>query len=181
VKELFEPKLNWRQILRRFVGDTMVVGDVDWGRRDRRFRDVYLPLHREKMLRMAIAVDTSGSIGTKELGAFFSEINGILNADGKYDIILLQCDARVHDVIHIVYPEKLDMDSVVIKGRGGTDFRPVFEWLKENNEQRPVIYLTDLCGTFPEAFEVRFPVLWVQVGDEKVDVPFGEVVRLEVE
>jgi len=47
------------------------------------------------------------------------------------------------------------------KGGGGTDFRPAFEWVAENDfAPACLIHLTDLCcDSFPETPE--YPVLWV--------------------
>jgi predicted metal-dependent peptidase len=176
--ELFEPKLNWRFILREFIADNCVISGVDWTRRDRRFQDVYLPSRREKVVKFAIAVDTSGSISDKELAAFFSEVNAILGSNGAYDIILIQCDADITSVKEIAYPDTIDWSEIRIVGRGGTDFRPVFRYLEDHNDNRPLVYFTDLEGVFPEATQRK--VLWVVVGRKK-EVPFGEVVELEVE
>jgi predicted metal-dependent peptidase len=178
IGELFEPKLNWKFILREFISDNCVVSGVDWTRRDRRFQDVYLPSRREKVVKFAIAVDTSGSISDKELAAFFSEVNAILSSNGAYDIVLIQCDADVSDVKEIVYPDTIDWSEIKVVGRGGTDFRPVFRYLEERNDNRPLVYFTDLEGVFPEMSSRK--VLWVVVGGKK-KVPFGEVVELEVE
>ena len=51
------------------------------------------------------------------------------------------------------YPAGELPDSITIKGRGGTDFRPGFAWLHEHGV-RPgcCLYLTDMeCDSYPEA------------------------------
>lgn len=177
IEALFKPRLNWKELLRDFVSSTIVIGGVDWFRPDRRFLQsgIILPSRREKRIEIIIAVDTSGSISDKELTIFFSEINSILRSAGHYSVYLVQCDADIQDIKEINFPETLDVKKVHIKGRGGTDFRPVFEWAIRNC-RRPLIYFTDLCGTFPEYFP-PFPVLWVTVGDGKA--PFGRVIKME--
>jgi predicted metal-dependent peptidase len=65
------------------------------------------------------------------------------------------------------------------KGGGGTDFRPVFEWV-EQNQLMPacLIYLTDLCcHSYPAPPD--YPVLWVT--ESRRTAPFGETVRICVE
>ena len=44
-------------------------------------------------------------------------------------------------------------DSITIKGRGGTDFRPGFAWLHEHGvHPNCCLYLTDMeCDSYPEA------------------------------
>jgi len=66
------------------------------------------------------------------------------------------------------------------KGGGGTDFRPVFEWV-ENQGVNPccLIYLTDLeCNRFP-AHAPAYSVLWIQTGNSGYRVPFGEIVQMK--
>lgn len=112
-----------------------------------------------------------------------SEIQGVLMAFFIECLLLMWVDTDVrgepqeissqdvHDLAHIVRPE----------GGGGTDFRPGFRWLDDNNRSpRAVIYLTDgFCHKFPKQ-EPDFPVLWVIVphGKEKFEPPFGEVIAM---
>jgi predicted metal-dependent peptidase len=65
------------------------------------------------------------------------------------------------------------------KGGGGTDFRPVFEWVEESQtEPACLIYLTDLCcHSYPAPPD--YPVLWVT--ESRRTAPFGETVRICVE
>ncbi|MDE0254990.1 MAG: VWA-like domain-containing protein, partial [Rhodospirillaceae bacterium] len=69
-------------------------------------------------------------------------------------------------------------DEIVVRGRGGTDFRPGFAWLEEHDVQPGVcLYLTDMeCSRYPET-EPLFPVLWVNHGEPPGDwnrEPWGE-------
>ena len=69
-----------------------------------------------------------------------------------------------------------ELSTLEPKGHGGTDFRPAFNWLKENDvDPKLLIYFTDLeCNRFPE--EPDFPVMWAAYGwyAENAKVPFGE-------
>jgi predicted metal-dependent peptidase len=67
-------------------------------------------------------------------------------------------------------------------GGGGTDFRPVFDWVaaRRGNGPRPcdaVVYCTDGYGTFPPR-PPAYPVAWVVTPGGLERFPFGEVVRL---
>ena len=75
-------------------------------------------------------------------------------------VIVLQVDAALQDAPEYE-PDELP-DEIVIKGRGGTDFRPGFEWLDEQAIEPGVcLYFTDMeCSSYPEA-EPGFPVIWV--------------------
>jgi len=65
-------------------------------------------------------------------------------------------------------------------GRGGTDFRPVFEEVDTWDEPpAALVYLTDLDGTFPTE-EPGYPVLWVSYGTgNRRTPPWGEQVKVE--
>ena len=134
-----------------------------------------MPTRRIKILNLVIAIDTSGSISNDDLKGFFSEINSILNCVDEYKIFLIQCDAKIQSIDEYLSPKKIDIKELKIKGRGGTDFRPVFEYMRENNILYPLIYFTDLMGTFPDYFP-SFPVLWVT--KEGGEVPFGNIAKL---
>ena len=62
------------------------------------------------------------------------------------------------------------------KGGGGTSFKPVFEWLEQQDQQPDlVVYFTDAEGEFPK-HEPQCPVLWLVKGRTKV--PWGQRVQL---
>ena len=65
------------------------------------------------------------------------------------------------------------------KGRGGTDFRPTFRYIQENEyDARVVIYLTDGYGMFPSE-EPDVSTLWISYGAPENRYPFGNVVNLQ--
>ena len=91
-------------------------------------------------------------------------------------VIVLQVDAALPDAAGYA-PDELP-DEVAIKGRGGTDFRPGFEWLDEQGVQPAVcLYFTDMeFSSYPEA-EPPFPVAWINYGpvpSEWNHEPWGE-------
>jgi predicted metal-dependent peptidase len=88
---------------------------------------------------------------------------------------LLWADAEVAGVQTF---ERGDPVVCTPKGGGGTDFRPVFNWVEahEDEDIACVIYLTDMYGTFPKEAPAM-PVLWVATSD--VVGPWGDTIRLE--
>ena len=88
----------------------------------------------------------------------------------------------VNNSVQSAYQIKADeLDTLEVKGYGGTDFRPAFNWLKENDvDPKLLIYFTDLeCNNFPE--EPDFPVMWAAYGwyAENAKAPFGEKIILK--
>jgi len=167
-----------RAILRDFVAAT-TPSDYRWTPPNRRYiaSGLYLPsVERRGLGEIVVAVDTSGSIGKRELEQFAGEISAISEETQPEAIHVVYCDAAVQSTQEFRASEPVRLEP---KGGGGTDFRPAFEWVDEN-DVAPVclIYLTDLCcDSFPETPE--YPVLWVT--DSRRTAPFGETVRIGLE
>jgi predicted metal-dependent peptidase len=177
LSESRETKQDWRTILRDFIA-ARTLSDYRWSPPNRRYvaSGLYLPsVERTGLGTIVIGVDTSGSIGEEELEQFAGEISAISDEAGPEAIHVVYCDAAVQSSQQFGPSEPIDLEP---KGGGGTNFRPVFEWVEENGIV-PVclIYLTDLCcHSYPRVPE--YPVLWVT--DSRRTAPFGETVRISV-
>lgn len=179
MEELFEPVLPWRNILRRFMTEKRN-DDFSWKRGNRRFiaQGLYLPsrLSDDAMGEMVVVIDTSGSIGQKELTEFGSEIKGIVDEVRPSKVRVIYCDSRIAHIDEFGPDDDLQFAA---HGGGGTDFRPPFVWLEENQiAPRALVYLTDGNGPFPEQ-ESNFPVMWC-INNHDVTPPHGEHLILEV-
>lgn len=175
--EAVKPRIDWRAILRRFV-QSAAREDYTWRMPNMRYAatGMYLPsLKNETMGPIVVFVDTSGSIGDKELSAFSAEIRSIAEEARPETLWVVYADAAVRRADEFPMGEDVQICPV---GGGGTDFRPAFEWV-EKNKVKPscAIYLTDLYGTFPKS-PPDYPVLWVATS--RNDVPWGEAVRLDM-
>lgn len=179
MEELFEPVLPWRSILRRFMTEKCN-DDFSWKRGNRRFiaQGLYLPsrISDDAMGEIVVVIDTSGSIGQKELTEFGSEINGIINEVRPSKVRVIYCDSRITHIDEFGPDDNLQFTA---HGGGGTDFRPPFRWLEENQiVPRALVYLTDGYGPFPEQ-EADFPVMWA-INNHDITPPHGEHLILEV-
>lgn len=182
VSEIVDPGVDWREYIEGFFARTVGGGGYDWARGDRRFlarRDpVYVPSRSGNGCGpVVVAVDTSGSIGERELGLFFGCMAGILEDVRPSRIVVVWCDAKVQRVDEIEDGSDLfNLQSKGAPGGGGTDFRPVFnEVAKMGFDPDCLVYLTDMYGTFPE-HAPKYPVLWAMITDE--DAPWGAKLRL---
>jgi predicted metal-dependent peptidase len=122
---------------------------------------------------LVVAADSSGSITQHTLDVFLSESRAILEVIRPRRIIFTQCDAAVHE-----WTEIDDIDDLrgEVKGGGGTDFRPVFDRMKQEGEEPDVlVYLTDGYGAFPDQAP-NYPVVWGSIALGPEGYPFGEVV-----
>jgi predicted metal-dependent peptidase len=81
LEDLLQPQVDWREVLREFVQNTCAGSDYStWKRPNRRYMGagIYMPSGvSDKVGELVIAIDTSGSIGGKELTAFLSEVTSI--------------------------------------------------------------------------------------------------------
>lgn len=179
IEELLQPEIDWREELRKFFQST-ARNESSWMRANRRFigQGLYLPgVKSEAAGPLVVVLDTSGSIWgcPRLLEQFTSELNAIIE-DTKPEVVhVIHADAVVQKVEEFReddLPLKLN-----VKGGGGTDFRPAFDWVQQQGIQPDVlVYLTDLMGDFP-AQEPEYPVLWAAT--EKGSAPFGETIHLK--
>ena len=175
VPEYFSHKVDWREILYGYIASyakstySFVPPNMKY-----LYRGIYLPSLSSDLLRIVIAVDTSGSVDETLLGTFLGEIGSIMQRYPNYEIDLITADAKVQSHSVFLPGEALHYE---ISGGGGTDFRPVFSYIDQQiNYPTLLLYFTDGMGTFPE-FEPNYDVMWVM--PEAKEVPFGEVLVLD--
>jgi predicted metal-dependent peptidase len=122
---------------------------------------------------VVIGIDTSGSISAKELSLYLSKINGIVRSENPERLTIIQCDARVQAVHELEQGE--EVPSLVVKGRGGTAFQPVFDHIrKENWSPEFIIYMTDGVGDNPR--DPGLPVIWVTTNRKPAN--FGIIIEV---
>jgi len=137
-----------------------------------------------KIRDFVIAVDTSGSVAGEEVQTFLRKTYGILNQQGSFfrdiNVHIIQCDAEIQDDTVITCTEDFDryLESMDIRGLGGTDFRPVFRYvdklLSEGvfTDLKGLIYFTDGLGTYPETRpDYRTAFVFVDDGYHMPQVP----------
>jgi len=174
VDHLLAPKLPWRALLARYMMNA-ARDDYSFQRTSRREGEAMMPRLFSQSVKVAVALDTSGSISDDELREFLAEIDA-LKAQVRADVILHACDDHLAEAGPWRYAmwETIDLPEG-IQGGGGTDFRPVFEWLNDGADPDLLVYFTDAEGRFPE-MEPRCPVVWLVKG--KAPVPFGVRIQL---
>ena len=184
VRDAHRSTLDWRSLLRRYMTDA-AKRDYAWSVPNRRFIDsgLYLPsIRSEGMGTLAVIIDTSGSVDSDALAAFWSEVREVAAETEPERVVVLQVDAAVQDEEHHA-PGELP-ERVVVKGRRGTDFRPGFARLAEQGIRPAVcLYFTDMdCDRYPET-EPEFSVIWVDWStgprSSTQPPPWGEHIRID--
>ena len=132
------------------------------------YRGFCLPSLTSDALSLCVAVDTSGSINDELLGAFMEEFKNIMQSFPAVKIELIIADAKVHAHYTFQGGEKMDF---ALKGGGGTDYRPVFDYIEANLPMNTMLlYFTDGDGFFPK-YPPSYEVIWAL--SRKNKVPFG--------
>lgn len=186
VNKLLEPEISWQDVLTQFV--TRCYGDRrEWNPPNRRhvWHDSYLQSRRSEKLKIAVGIDTSGSIG-QYLGKFLGELNALVNTFGRYELHVIQCDATVNKYDMYTDDEPLDLENEKFEcyGGGGTALQPIFDYIDDNQiEVDAAVIFTDgyTSDKFTEDKAPAFPVLWMLTNDgSRNNIEFGEVYQFKM-
>jgi predicted metal-dependent peptidase len=181
--ELLEPKVDWREQLRDYISSLADGKDIStWQRVNRRWlqHDMYMPSTvSESMGRIVIAIDTSGSIGGRELQEFLSEVQAICMNVQPELVDLLYWDTEVAG--HEVYGRE-DLGKLVKStkpaGGGGTDPACIPEYIRDKQlKPECVVVLTD--GYVGGWGTWAHPVLWAITGGYKPTPSVGAAIYID--
>jgi len=176
IPEYFSHKVDWREFLYGYIA-THAKTSYTFTPPNMKFlyRGIYLPSMSSDLLHVIVAVDTSGSVDEALLSTFLGEVSAMMQQYPNYEIDLITADAKVQSHKTFLPGEPLDYE---ISGGGGTDFRPVFEYIDQQIDYPTLLlYFTDGDGIFPKDVPM-YDVLWVM--PQEVDVPFGEALLLDL-
>jgi len=179
IDELLYPKLNWRELLQRFVSQA-VVTDWTWTRphKKRLQSKFYFPDVLKEAIDVVVHIDTSGSITNEELKQFVSEVKGMLLSFERVKVKLIMADCEVHAVYDL--NNSFNLNKVRMVGRGGTSHIPVFDYIeREVPECRLLISFTDAHSIFPTS-PPRYPVIWALIRQHGEVPNWGEKVIVEL-
>ena len=196
LRKVTREKHDYRAFLRKFarMGEQIRVNDDEF---DYVFYTYGLELYgnlplvepvefaEEKRIRdFVIAIDTSGSVSGDLVQRFVTKTYNILrqqeNFFTKINLHIIQCDAEVQEDRKITSQKDFDnyLDTMQLHGFGGTDFRPVFQYVDELvragefTNLKGMIYFTDGRGIFPEKkpdYDAAF--VFLDDGYDPPDVP----------
>ena len=189
-------RYDYPEFLRKFsaVNETMKVSDdefdyiyYNYGLTHYHRMPLIEPLEYREDSRIkdfVIAIDTSGSVAGEEVQSFLQKTYNILRTrevfHNKINVHIIQCDAQIQSDEVITSTEDFDryLENMEIRGLGGTDFRPVFDYvdrlLSEGafSDLKGLIYFTDGLGTYPSSkppYKTAF--VFVESGYNVPEVP----------
>ena len=131
IRDAHRSTLDWRSLLRRYMTDA-AARDYSWSVPNRRFIDsgLYLPsIRSEGMGTLAVIIDTSGSVDTDALAAFWTEVRTVASELEPERVIVLQVDAAVQDVQDYAPGELPERIVVTREGRLWNEFVARYHYL----------------------------------------------------
>ena len=149
----------------------------------------------KKIEELALVIDTSYSTSGELVRAFLAEtytlLKGRENFFHRMNLHLIQADNAVRQDIPVKNEDDLirAMNHFELRGGGGTDFRPAFEYVsqlcaeKKFSNLRGLLYFTDGMGTYPArrpAYDTAFLFLGDRFDDANVP-PWAMKVVLDEE
>lgn len=173
---------DWKSILESFIQEQ--INDYSFMPPDRRLSesDIFLPDFNEKdtvVKDVLFMIDTSGSFSDDMIASAYAETASALEQfNGKLTGKIGFFDTEIYSVRD--FSTVSDIRKIIPFGGGGTDFRPIFDYVynKMNNELSSLIIITDGEAPFPEnTSHITYPVLWL-INNERITPPFGKTVRI---
>ena len=178
IKELTEPKMNWREIIRQQIQST-IRNDFTFARPNRKgwHTGAVLPGQNfDESIDVAVGLDVSGSIGEDQLKDFLSEIKGIMEEFKDYNIKIWCFDTEVTGEDDFSADDGRDLLDYEITGGGGTDFMANWTYMKEHGiEPKKFIMFTDgyPWGSWGEDTYCDTIFVIHSNHDKNLEAPFG--------
>lgn len=174
LRALNRERTSYAEFLRRFAvrAEVMRVSPDEF---DYNFYTYGLSLYRDMPLiepleyredkrvrELVIAIDTSGSVAGELVQRFLEKTWNIVkqqeNFTRRFALHIVQCDADIQEDALVTTQEEFDryIKAMTLRGLGGTDFRPVFEYVNALRSKgalrrmRGLLYFTDGLGVYPE-------------------------------
>lgn len=146
IKELTEPKMNWRQLLRQQIQST-IRNDYTFARPSRKgwHTGAVLPgMNFQDTIDICVSIDMSGSISNKQGSDFLGEIAGIMEEFKDYRIKVWCFDTKVYNEQDFSSDNGEDVRDYQVVGGGGTDFMCNWNYMKKHDIQpKKFIMFTD--------------------------------------
>jgi len=181
-KLLSPPSVSWKQLLKRYIGT------IPHGHRKTRTRlSRRQPLRydisgsiNDRLIKIVIAIDTSGSMTVEMLERIMVEVFDIIGSR-MCKITIIECDSQIQRMYTVHSPKDI---SYEIHGRGGTSYIPVIEHINSNRQFRDaiLIYFTDGMGDHSIPRPRTLKTMWVLLNEQcrlSVSNPYGEILIMD--
>ena len=184
IKELTEPKMNWRELLRQQIQST-IRSDYTFARPSRKgwHTGAILPgMNFAETIDICIALDMSGSIGNTQAEDFLGEVKGIMDEYKDYKIKIWCFDTEVYGEDDFTADDGRDLTDYEIHGGGGTDFMANWRYMRENDIQpKKFLMFTDGYAWDSWGEDDYCDTVFVihSHHDKNLQAPFGQTAHYE--
>lgn len=184
-KELFsniqDGKKSWRDILLEYINEKSQ-GDRDWQRLDRRMLQLgyYMPSTEtnNRINRIAVAIDISGSVTENQLDYFLRETRTIKNNCNPETLDIISFNTRITGKWS--FKEEETFDSLEMEINGGTSLDCVWKHYGSNkNKPTFLIVFSDMCVNIPD--KPDYEVIWCVVDNTQWKPPYGKAIYINEE
>jgi predicted metal-dependent peptidase len=177
IKDLTEPKMDWRELLRMQLEST-IKSDYTWMRASRKgwHMDAVMPgMKLDPMIDIALMIDASGSMDDAMLKDILSETASIMESFPAYRIHVASFDTEVYNPRQFDSDNLEDITEYEIQGGGGTDFDCMFKYLKDNEiEPKRLVVFTDGYPFGSWGDENYADTVWILHGTTSIEPPWGQ-------
>jgi len=149
VKEVLNPKVDWRVLLAGHIRAAIQEGsgadDYSYSRPSRRYAGsgfVY-PRLRGRIPKVALVLDTSGSMSAQDLSVALSEVKGVIEAAGD------AVDWIAYDTEVASSGRTRRLQDIKLAGGGGTDMSAAIMTAVERSRPDVIVVMTDGYTQWP--------------------------------
>lgn len=176
IEQITDPKMPWRELLQTNL-TSAIRTDFTYMKPSRRswHMDAIMPgMNPGEEVDLAVAIDMSGSISTKQAAEFLSEIRGIMEAFTSFRIHVFCFDTEIYNPQNFTSENLDSIDGYEPQGGGGTDFDCIFKYLKERAEDtKRLVVFTDGYPYGSWGDPDYTDTTWIIHGDKNPNPPFG--------
>lgn len=178
-----KPQQDWKKVLKDLIGKAVSEYKLIFGNRRFIHSGDYLyrvKQHTDGLSNGLVCIDVSGSISDAHLQMFLNETLAIMEAKKIKKVTVLFFDDGVQKVVPNV--TKKDILKVSTNARGGTQFKPTFNWISQNQSKKfeLILFFTDgynSDGTIPKPDWAKY-FWWVIVDNPAWSAPWGRRVDI---
>lgn len=166
-------RVNWRNIIRVFFGNYLWKERTTTRKRpNRRTGYLYPGTKRLYVDRGLVVQDTSGSMDTETLAMCLDTVNQMAET---FPIDFMQVDCQKQSEPVPWSQRKTDFEFL---GRGGTDFQPCIDMIKERNYKIAILITDGECSA-PEEPPAGTQFLWVLPKGKSAPAEWGQKIYME--
>ena len=146
IMERITPKVDWKKVLRYFVKTTQRANRSSTVKRlNKRYRYIHPGKKVNRIARIGIYIDQSGSVDDGMLAAFFTELEKLAQL-AEFTVVPFDTDVAEDKVFVWKKGERRKWERVMC---GGTDFNPPTDHCNKNGYDGMIV-LTDLMAPKPK-------------------------------